>query len=451
MDPAIFRAYDARGVYPRQVNEGVAYALGRAFSRMTGAKRVLVGRDVRLSGPSLLRAVALGLEEEGSEVSDAGMVPTPVLYLGVVEGRFDAGIQVTASHNPPEWNGFKFVLGNGETVSEGHGMERLKETALSIGEASPPLREPALRRFDAESVYLEKVRPLVRLRRRVRMVVDFSNGAGCVVGRRLFEGVGIDLVPLNDQPDGTFPAHLPEPTPETMRGLIEAVVEHGAEAGAGLDGDADRAVFVDDRGRLLEGDFTLAFLVQNMEVTGKVVYDVSSSSVIEEVVKRKGCEPVLCRVGRAFMLRKVREVGAVIGAEKSNHVYFSELYGFDDGIFAVAKVAEALSRSGARLSEFVDGLPKVYASTIYTVDVGTDEVKWRAMELISRRMTKEHAKVLTIDGVKAYLPDGWVLIRPSNTMPQIKYVAEARSEEALRSYLQLARSVIEEAVRSVRA
>ncbi|MCS7095081.1 MAG: phosphomannomutase/phosphoglucomutase [Thaumarchaeota archaeon] len=451
MDPAIFRAYDARGVYPRQINERVAYALGRAFSRMTGARRVLVGRDVRLSGPSLIRAVALGLEDEGSEVCTAGMVPTPTLYLGVVEGRFDAGVQVTASHNPPEWNGFKFVLGNGETVSEGQGMERLKEIAMSIGETEPPRRDPAFSQFDAKALYLERVKSLVRLKRRVRMVVDFSNGAGCEVGKQFFEGIGIDLIPMNDVPDGTFPAHLPEPTTETMRELVEAVKEHGAEVGAGIDGDADRAVFVDDRGRLLEGDVTLAFLVQNSDVKGKVVYDVSSSSIVEEVIRGRGCEPVICRVGRAFMLRKVREVRAVLGAEKSNHVYFSELYGFDDGIFAVAKVAEALSRSESKLSDFVDRLPKVHASTIYTVDVGTDDVKWRAMELIAKRMTSSYERVLTIDGVKAYLPEGWVLIRPSNTMPQIKYVAEARTEETLNSYLRMAKTVIDEAVRGVRA
>ncbi|MCS7117293.1 MAG: phosphomannomutase/phosphoglucomutase [Thaumarchaeota archaeon] len=451
MDPSIFRAYDARGVYPRQINERVAYALGRAFSRMTGARRVLVGRDVRLSGPSLIRAVALGLEDEGSEVSTAGLVPTPTLYLGVVEGGFDAGVQVTASHNPPEWNGFKFVLGNGETVSEGQGMERLKEIALSIGESDPPRRDPVPRPFDAKTLYLEKVRSLVRLKRRVRMVVDFSNGAGCEIGRRFFEEIGIDLIPMNDVPDGTFPAHLPEPTPETMKGLIEAVREHGAEVGAGIDGDADRAVFVDDRGRLLEGDVTLAFLVQNSDLRGKVVYDVSSSSIVEEVIRKRGCEPVICRVGRAFMLRKVREVSAVLGAEKSNHVYFSELYGFDDGVFAVAKVAEALSKSETKLSDFVDGLPKVYASTIHTVDVGTDDVKWRAMQLIAERMTSTYERVLTIDGVKAYLPEGWVLIRPSNTMPQIKYVAEARTEESLNSYLRMAKTLIDEAVRSVRA
>ncbi|MEM1954499.1 MAG: phosphomannomutase/phosphoglucomutase [Nitrososphaerota archaeon] len=450
MDPAIFRAYDVRGVYPRQVNGDVAYALGLAFGRMVGGGKVLVGRDVRLSGPELARYLSLGLEDAGLRVFDAGVVPTPALYIGVVEGGFDGGVQVTASHNPPDWNGFKFVTGTGETISQGMGMEELRDAAMSLANVRVPSRDPGTERVDVLGRYLERLKSLVRLKRKLKVAVDFSNGAGAVVGVRLLREIGVELHPLNDVPDGRFPAHLPEPTPETTEELRKTVREQGLDLGAALDGDADRAVFCDDRGRLLEGDLSLAVLVSALGVRGKVVYDVSCSSVVEEVIRSKGCEPVLCRVGRAFMLRKVREVGAVIGAEKSNHLYFSEIHGFDDGLFAVAKMAEAVSGMERPLSEFIDSLPKRYASTIFSVNLPNDEVKWKAMEVIARKLSSIAKETLTIDGVKAYLDDGWVLIRPSNTMPQIKYTAESVTEEGLRRLLAIAEKTIAESVSQLR-
>jgi phosphomannomutase len=328
-------------------------------------------------------------------------------------------------------------------------MEELRERALSLSGRKAPEREANVKRFDVTGRYIERLKGLVRPKRRLRVAVDFSNGAGSVVGKKLLQEIGVDLVPLNDVPDGRFPAHLPEPTPETTEELRRVVREMRLDLGAALDGDADRAVFSDDRGRLMEGDLSLAVLVSALDVRGKVVYDVSCSSVVEEVIRSKGCEPVLCRVGRAFMLRKVREVKAVIGAEKSNHLYFSEIHGFDDGIFAVAKMVEAVSKMDLPLSEFIDSLPKRYSSTIYSVNLPNDELKWRAMDSIARKLSAMAKETLTIDGVKAYLDDGWVLIRPSNTMPQIKYTAESSSEEGLRRLLSLAEQVIAESVKEL--
>jgi Phosphomannomutase len=210
VDPAIFRAYDVRGVYPSQINGEVAYVLGLSFGSMVEGGKVLIGRDVRLSGPELVRYLALGLEDAGLQVYDSGVVPTPALYLGVVEGGFDGGVQVTASHNPPEWNGFKFVTGTGETISQGMGMEELRERALSLRGRKAPEREANVKRFDVTGRYIERLKGLVRPRRKLRVAVDFSNGAGSVVGKKLLQEIGVDLVPLNDVPDGRFPAHLPE-------------------------------------------------------------------------------------------------------------------------------------------------------------------------------------------------------------------------------------------------
>ncbi|MCS7142829.1 MAG: phosphomannomutase/phosphoglucomutase [Aigarchaeota archaeon] len=441
----IFRAYDVRGVYGKNIDENVAYVIGRAFASYLGkGGRALIGRDVRLSGESLSRAVAAGLIDEGFRVDYAGTVPTPTLYLSVVDGKYDCGIQVTASHNPPEWNGFKLVLGSGETISEGMGMEELKRSVLSYGSLKYDRGRVEFERVEVLSNYVVKLLSLVSVSRPVRVAIDFSNGAVAVLGKRIFESLGCEVIPLNDEPDGNFPAHLPEPNEETMRELAKLVRTSGAEFGIGFDGDGDRAVFIDERGVMIDGDIALAVLVSNSKLKGKVVYDVSSSSALEEVIRSSGCEPVLSRVGRAFMLKKVREVGAVIGAEKSNHFYFSELYGFDDGIFAALRMIELVSRRNEPFSKLVEAIPRYHTSQIHTVDV-PDRLKFEAMRKIAERLRPISERLVEIDGVKAYFRDGWVLIRPSNTMPQIKYVAEARDSTALEKYLSMARDLITEA------
>ncbi|MEM0481405.1 MAG: phosphomannomutase/phosphoglucomutase [Nitrososphaerota archaeon] len=444
---AIFRAYDIRGRYPADLDEAIAYRVGLSFAKMLGGEgRVLVGRDVRLSGLSLSQAVMAGLFDGGVEVEDAGMVPTPVLYFGVVELGYNGGVQVTASHNPPEWNGFKLVLGDGETVSELRGMSTLKKIFFEGVRVDRAWKAEA-EEVDIISHYIERVKGLVRPRKKVRLLVDFSNGAGGVIGPRLLREVGCDLIPLNEEPDGSFPAHPPEPTPETLKQLVETMRRGEADLGAGLDGDADRSVFLDEKGRFLEGDLTLAVFLHGLDKKGKIVYDVSCSSVVEEVGRRLGFEPVLSRTGRAFMLSKVREVGAVIGGEKSNHIYFSELHGFDDGIYAVAKMAELVSRLDQPLSKLVDSLPKYYASSIRVVEV-PDELKQRVVEKVAEMLRPKALKIIDIDGFKAFFKDGWVLVRPSNTMPQVKYTAESTTPDGLNRLTRMAEEAIKEVLKT---
>jgi len=441
----IFKAYDIRGIYPDEINEEVAYIVGRAYAKLTCGGRILVGRDVRISGPSLAKSMAQGLADAGSEVYSAGVVPTPVLYLGVVEQGFDGGVQITASHNPPEWNGFKLVLANGETVSYGAGMEKLRELVYSEVAKKPSSDAASVKEIDIISPYIDKIKRMINLKRTVRIAVDFSNGASCILGKKLLREIGCDLISINDQPDGTFPGHLPEPNADTLRELAALVSENKLEFGAGLDGDGDRAVIVDDMGRILDGDLALAVLVAKSDIRGKVVFDIGSSSALERVIVENGCEPVVSRVGRAYMLRKVREVNAIIGAEKSNHIYFSELHGFDDGLYAVAKFAELISKSDEPLSKILAKIPQYYSSPIITVDV-PEELKTRVMDRISQFMHGIAEKIVDIDGVKAYFSDGWILIRPSNTMPQIKYTAEALDSLTLKKYLDLADSLIRKSI-----
>ncbi|MEM3922184.1 MAG: phosphomannomutase/phosphoglucomutase [Nitrososphaerota archaeon] len=444
--PHIFRAYDIRGVYGVDLDEEVAELVGLAYGTLLGNRgRIVLGRDVRLGGEALARGLARGLTRAGCDVLDVGMVSTPMLYFSTVHFEVDGGIQVTASHNPPEWNGFKIVKPGGATLSAGAGMEELRDIILNRrfreGE-----RAGRIERADALTPYIQFMASRFRIDAGLRIAIDYSNGATAICFPKIAERLGIEVVSINDVPDGRFPGHLPEPTEETLRDLQELVVKSGADFGAGFDGDGDRVVFVDDAGRIIPGDITLAIYVKHLDKRGKVVYDVSSSSALREIILEKGCEPVEMRVGRAFILNAVRELNAVIGGEKSNHFYFPEIWGFDDAVYATLRMAEIIAKSGKKLSQLVDEIPRYPSIPIRAFEC-PDELKVRVVEEIARYYREKGLEVSTIDGVKAYFEDGWVLVRQSNTMPQVKMTAEAKTEKRLSEIVSEAENVIEETIR----
>ncbi|OYT67937.1 MAG: phosphomannomutase/phosphoglucomutase [Candidatus Wolframiiraptor sp. EX4484-121] len=448
--PEIFRAYDIRGVYGVDLNEDLAKAIGLAYGTMLGNRgRVVVGRDVRLSGEALASAAAEGLAEAGCDVLDIGLVTTPMSYFAAIKLDADGGIQVTASHNPPEWNGFKLIRRGGGTLSAGAGMEELRDIVLK-GRFRRGEGRGRIERIDILGPYVEFMASKIELERPLRIAIDYSNGAAAIPFPRIAERVGLEIEALNDIPDGRFPGHLPEPREDTLKDLQDLVVRKKVDFGAGFDGDGDRVVFVDDRGRILSGDVALAIFVKHLGKRGKVVFDVSSSSALREIVIESGCEPVEMRVGRAFILNAVRELNAVIGGEKSNHFYFPELWGFDDACYAVLRMAEIIVRSGRRLSELVDEIPH-YPSIPITTFSCPDQFKVEVVERIARHYESLGVRVSRIDGVKAYFDDGWVLIRPSNTMPQIKMTAEAKTEERLREIVDEARRLITENVEEAKS
>ena len=416
---------------------------------MSVDKEVVVGRDVRLSGEALASAAAEGLAEAGCDVVDIGLVSTPMSYYAVVHLDADGGIQVTASHNPPEWNGFKLIKRGGETLSAGAGMEELRDMVLE-GRFRRGERRGRIEKVDILESYVEFIASKVKLERPLRIAVDYSNGATAIPFPKIAERVGLEVEALNDVPDGRFPGHLPEPREDTLKDLQEFVTREGLDFGAGFDGDGDRVVFVDDRGRIISGDIALAIFVKHLEKKGKVIFDVSSSSALREIIVEKGCEPVEMRVGRAFLLNAVRELKAVMGGEKSDHFYFPELWGFDDACYAVLKMAEIVVKRRRRLSELVDEIPH-YPSIPITTFTCPDELKARVVEQIARHYESLGVKVSRIDGVKAYFDDGWVLVRPSNTMPQIKMTAEAKTEERLREIVDEAKRLITENIEKAKS
>jgi phosphoglucosamine mutase len=441
----VFRAYDIRGVYGVDLTEEVAERVGLAFGCYVGGggRRVAVGMDVRLSSPSLKEAVKRGLARAGCHVRDVGLVPTPALYYAVISRGLDGGVMVTASHNPPEWNGFKLCVKGAAIVGEGMGMEDVR--AIAQNPLLDGLRERGEVVVEGGLLddYLSFLLSRVRLARRLSVAMDLSHGCCTLTAPRAFKELGCEVKALNAQPDGSFPSHPPEPTEEALSQLRDLVVEAGADFGVGYDGDGDRAVFIDDRGRVLLGDVVAAILAQHYlprHPGSAVVLDVSCSSAALEAVERAGGRVVVSRVGHAYIMDAMLKTQALIGGERSSHLYFKEVWGIDDGLYASLKVAQLLSEVGEPLSALVDRLPR-YPSKSKNYPF-PDEAKFKAVAEIASELKSRGVKVIEVDGVKAILDEGWFIIRPSNTQPLIKVVAEARSQEALERLLKEAEALI---------
>ncbi len=443
----IFRAYDIRGIYGEDLTEETATRIGHAFaSCMNGAgKDFVVGRDVRLSGEVLEKAFIEGMLSAGCNVQEIGMLPTPVFYFAIVHYGKDGGAQVTASHNPPEWNGFKLCREKGLLCAEGMGMEKVKEAVLS-GQLKVGVRGKMEKYGKVLADYSKFVLSKVEVERKLKVALDPGNGACALLVPELFEDAGLEAVAINAEPDGSFPSRSPEPTEESLRELKKVVVENGADFGVGYDGDGDRALFVDNTGRVLSGDVTLTVLARyhlQKHRGAKILYDVACSSSVAEVVKAHGGKPVLSRIGHAYVMDKMIKENIALGGEISSHLYFSEIYGFDDGLFATLKLAEVLSKTDKRLSELVDSIPRYPATPVKVYDC-PDERKFKVVDELTEEIRRTGYETVTLDGVKIIEPEGWVLIRASNTQPQIKMIAEAKTKEKLRQLTEFAeRKILE--------
>jgi phosphoglucosamine mutase len=446
---SIFRAYDIRGVFGEELTEEVATRIGAAFATFLGEdKEVLVARDVRLSGEKLRKALVSGLAS-GCDVTDVGIVPTPLLYFAINRLQKDMGIMITASHNPPEWNGFKAFTREG--CIYGKDMEKVKQIAEEVDLERIGKKMGELRSYDRViQEYTDFVVKRIEIERKLKVVADTANGTCGLVAPSLFNRFGCKILTLNQNPDGTFPAHLPEPKEETLGELKREVVKNKADLGVGYDGDGDRAVFVDEKGNVIPGDLTLLVFAKDVlqENKGaKIVYELSCSMAVEEYIKELGGIPIVERVGHTFIMDRMIEENALFGGEKSSHFYFSECYGVDDAVFASLRMAEILSKSGEKLSEIVDSLPK-YPS-IYEKNFDCpDDLKFAAIEKLRARFKDYGLTTLDMDGVKVIDKDGWVLLRPSNTEPIIRVAAEAKAEEKLKELYEFAKKELNHVLRA---
>jgi len=443
---SIFRAYDIRGIYGGDLTEAVAERIGKALASYIDGegKTMLVGRDVRLSSKPLGDALVKGMLSGGFNIEDIGIVTTPLLYFASVHYGKNGGVMITASHNPPEWNGFKIWTEKG-FISMGMGMEALRNLTLKgrFKEASPGTLE---KNPNAISDYEDYVAEKVRIRQKLKVAADAGNGCCSLLIPSLFQKTGMDIIAINAVPDGTFPAHPPEPTEETMTNLRKLVLAKEADFGVGFDGDGDRALFVDDKGRMVSSTSIFVVLIEHYlkkQSGATIVYEVSCSMNVEETIKAYRGRPVLSRVGHTYIHDKMIREKAVLGGETSGHFYFMDVYGFDDALYTSLRVAEVLSERGEMLSEIVDSLPKYPQIPAKNYEC-PDEKKFRIVEELCREFDDMGYETVTLDGVKIAEDEGWFLVRPSNTQPLIRLTVEARNEEALQRLVSLAeRKIIE--------
>jgi len=447
----IFRAYDIRGIYPSEINENVSELIGKGFGTFIGGpgKKLAVGRDVRLSSESLSTSLINGLTSVGVDVLDLGVVPTPIVYFAISHWNLDGGVVVSASHNPPEWNGFKLCREKARLVGSGLGLEEVKKLIQNKNFKLSKKGNVVNRRDDILREYKAFIFNKVTLKRSFKVGIDPGNGSCSCIAKEILEKFGLNIKAINDTPDGKFPSRSPEPTEESVSALKELVVKENLDFGVAFDGDCDRALFVDEKGNTLRGDIVLALFIRYFLKCGeKVVYEVSCTTAVEDEIKSKGGIPILTRVGHSFILDKMISEKAKFGGEISSHLYFGDIYGLDDAIFSVLKVAELLSLRDASLSQLVNELPK-YETYRENFEI-PDEYKFKVIEGIKEKLQKEGYNVITIDGAKVVEKEGWFILRASNTLPQIKLTVEARNKESLQELTKFATEILFEVYKNIK-
>jgi len=447
----MFRAYDIRGIYGKDMTPQIAEKIGMALGTFLGAgKKLAVGRDIRIGSEQLRNAVVKGLVSTGCEVDDLGIVTTPILYFAIAHKNKGGGVMVTASHNPPEWNGLKLCREKGVIVGQGSGMEEIIEM-IAKRKFAQAARQGKIETYEGiVNEYARFVLDKINIEKKLRVVLDTGNSVPGIVAPMLFELAGCRVTVLNEKLDGSFPSRSPEPTEQSLQQLISTVKKTKADLGVGYDADGDRAVFVDDMGRVLTGDVTSIIFAQTLITKGKreVVYDVSCSSAVEEAIKAKGGVPIVERVGRPFMMDRVLREKAVFGGESSGHFYFSDIYSLDDGTFASLKMAEILSQVDVSLSQMVDSIPKYYSSTMNVPC--PDEIKFNVIKRLTPKFKERGFRILEIDGVKAQEEQGWVLLRASNTEPLIRIFVEGKTHRKLTQLLELAQTILKQEVEKIK-
>lgn len=432
MNRQIFREYDIRGVIDVDLKHEVVYAIGRAFGttvKRNGGKKVSVGYDARLSSPSLHESLTGGIRATGVDVISIGLVPTPLLYYSLYHLSADGGVMITGSHNPPEFNGFKLNLGKGSI--HGAGIQALADL---IEKNDFESGAGSITKVDVIEDYIKMVKSKITLSRKPRIVIDAGNGCGGIFAPRLMRELGCEVIELFCEVDGTFPNHHPDPTvPKNLSHLIAKVRETGAEAGIGYDGDADRIGVVDEKGGILFGDQLMMIFARDIlkrKPGAAIVYDVKCSQNLEDDIRKHGGKPLINATGHSLIKARLVKEQAELAGEMSAHIFFKEdYYGYDDAIFATARLARIMTQTNQKVSEYLADTPKVYNTPEIRVDC-PDDVKFGLIADITAYFKKTH-KVVDIDGARINFDGGWGLIRASNTQPVLVLRFEAHSESEL--------------------
>ena len=434
LDPKVFKAYDVRGIYPAELDEDGAYAIGRAYVEQFEPRRIAVGRDMRVSSPSMAAALIRGVTEAGADVLDLGLVGTEMVYFAVGELELDGGVAVTASHNPKEYTGMKIVRRGALPVGGDSGLLDIRDRAMSLGDTPGGQTPGQVQEYDVWPAYVERVLSFVDVSaiKPLRVVIDAANGMAGVMLPPVLERLPIEAIRFYFEPDGTFPNHEPNPLlPENREFIVERTTTEGADFGVAFDGDADRCFFVDDAGGFVPGDFVTALLAESVlekDPGGKIIYDVRASWAVPETIEGAGGTPLINRVGHAFIKHRMREEGAVFGGEVSGHYYFRDFSQADSGVVPFLLMLELVSLRGQKLSEILRPYRDRYFIT-GELNTPVPDVALKLEELEDR--FGPQGEVSHLDGISVNADEWHFNVRPSNTEPLLRLNLEARSEELM--------------------
>lgn len=431
MNTSIFREYDIRGVVARDFPSEVVELLGRGYGTYLtkrDAQRIAISGDVRRTTPELVAAFKRGLLAAGIDVLDLGTLTTPASYFSMWHCDVDGAVQVTGSHNPPEFNGFKLSLRRkpvyGEAIQEIRGYIESGDFATGAGTESSQ---------DIRAAYMDMLEEKIQVNKKLRVVVDCGNAAGCLTAPEALRRQGLEVTELfcDVQPD--FPNHHPDPTvEENLKDLVAEMKTGEYDIGLAFDGDADRVGVVDENGAILWADIVMALLVPEVVQPGdEVTFDVKCSQALEEMIVRHGGKPVMWKTGHSLIKQRMIDTGGKLGGELSGHIFLAdEFFGFDDAVYVALRICRLLARSGRRLSELRAEIPFFHSSPELRFDCPDDDVKFAVAEKAAAYFRERHP-CIEVDGVRVGFEDGWGLVRPSNTQPSITCRYEARTPEGL--------------------
>jgi phosphomannomutase len=433
LDPKVFKAYDIRGIYPSELDEEGAYAIGRAYVEHFKPKRIAVGHDMRLSSPAMSAATIRGAVDAGAQVFELGLVGTEMVYFAVGDLDLDGGIAVTASHNPKDYTGMKIVRRGALPVGGESGLLEIRDGAIKgFGDPTAP---GSVEQVDIWPAFVDRVLSFVDVEEiaPLKVVIDAANGmAGVMLPPVLERLPQVETVRYFFEPDGTFPNHEPNPLlPENREFIIERTTAEAADFGVAFDGDADRCFFVDDGGEFVPGDFVTALFAESIlekEPGAKIIYDVRASWAVPDTIKGAGGIPLINRVGHAYIKLRMREEGAVFGGEVSGHYYFRDFYQADSGVIPLLLMLELVSKRGKKLSEILRPFKERYFIT-GELNTPVPDVDLKLKEL-QERFAPE-GEVSHLDGVSIEAEDWHFNVRPSNTEPLLRLNLEARSKQKM--------------------
>src|SRR5260221_1443838 len=433
VNPAVFGAYDIRGIYPTHLNDETAYLVGRALVQFLKVPLVAVGRDMRVSSPAQARALMGGIAEQGGDAVDLGLTTTDELYFAVGKFGYPAGVMITASHNPADYNGLKFCREQAIPLSSETGLDQMRDIVLS-GQFETPVRTATVFQRDVTDAYVDHVLSFIDVTkvRPYKVAVDAGNGMAGMIVPKVFARLPCELVPLYFELDGTFPNHPASPIePKNTEVLRRTVVEQHCDMGAAFDGDADRMFLIDERGDLVGGDMTLALVAQNLLRRfphSTILYNLICSRSVPELIERNGGRAVRTRVGHSFIKAQMREENAIFGGEHSGHFYFRDNWYADSGLIALVIVLELVSESGKTVFELLAPIDTRFRSGEINSAIKDQAAK---MHEIEEHYAALGGQIDHLDGVTVNFPTWWFNVRPSNTEPLLRLNLEADTREEM--------------------